>query len=80
MPEIKIRKLPDWVVDTFRLRAENAGRSLEEELRLLLTETALKPKQDLAMELAAFRKMLERKYGTLRDSAEGIRQDRETRR
>jgi plasmid stability protein len=79
MSEVKIRKLPDWVVDAFRLRAENAGRSLEEELRLLLTEAALKPKQDRALELASFREMLQRKYGTLRDSTEDIRQDRETR-
>jgi plasmid stability protein len=79
MPEVKIRKLPDWVVEIFRLRAENAGHSLEEELRLLLTETALQPKQDRAMELASFREMLRRKYGTLRDSTEDIRRDRETR-
>jgi plasmid stability protein len=79
MPEVKIRKLPDWVIAAFRLRAENAGRSLEEELRILLTEAALKPKQDRAAELACFREMLRRKYGSLRDSTEDIRHDRETR-
>jgi hypothetical protein len=40
---------------------------------------AQKTKQDCTEELAAFREMLLRKYGTFRDSTEDIRHDRETR-
>jgi plasmid stability protein len=79
MAEVKIRKLPDWVVDVFRLKAVEAGRSLEEELRNHLTEAALLPKQKRAAELAAFREMVRRKYGILRDSTDDIRSDREAR-
>jgi plasmid stability protein len=79
MADVKIRKLPDSVVATFRLRAAAAGRSMEEELRLLLTEAASRSKQDMVAELDAFREMLRREYGTLSDSTEGIREDRESR-
>lgn len=79
MADVKVRKLPDWVVASFRLRAEIAGHSLEEELRMLLMEEASQPKKDRAAEMAAFRKMLNRKYGTLTDSTRGIREERERR-
>jgi len=79
MADVKIRKLPEWVVTTFKARAENAGRSLEEELRGLLTEAASRPKLERAAELSAFRQLLRRKYGTLTDSTAGIRADRRAR-
>lgn len=79
MADVKVRKLPDWVVASFRIRADSAGRSLEEELRTLLTEEAGQPKKERAAEMAAFRKMLHRKYGTLSDSTRRIRKEREAR-
>jgi plasmid stability protein len=79
MADVKIRKLPDWVVSAFRVRANHAGRSLEEELRTLLTEAAAKPKRASAAEMAAFRSMLRRKYGPMGDSTGGIRADRQAR-
>jgi len=54
MADVKIRKLPEWVVVAFKDRAAHRGRSLEEELRSLLTEAASKPKQDRTAEMAAF--------------------------
>jgi plasmid stability protein len=79
MPEVKVRRLPDWVVTAFKNRARQAGHSLEEELRILLVDTAKKPRSEIAAELEAFRGMLRLKYGTLSDSTEGIREDREAR-
>jgi plasmid stability protein len=79
MADVKIRKLPDWVVAAHKSRAQNAKRSLEEELRLLLTAAALKPRQDLPRKIAAFRNSLRRKHGLLPDSTPRIREDRETR-
>jgi plasmid stability protein len=79
MPEVKVRRLPDWVVTAFKSRARQAGRSLEEELRILLVDTAKKPRSEIAAELEAFRGMLRLKYGTLSDSTEGIREEREAR-
>ena len=79
MADVKARKLPDWVVSAFKIRADAAGRSLEEELRTLLTEEVGQSQKNRAAEMAAFRKMLQRKYGKLSDSTRGIRQERQAR-
>jgi plasmid stability protein len=79
MADVKIRKLPDWVLAAHKSRAQNAGHSLEEELRLLLTTAALRPQQELTRKIAAFRNSLRRKHGLLPDSTPQIREDREAR-
>lgn len=79
MPDIKVRRLPDWVVAAHKLRADRGGRSLEEELRVLLTDAAIRPQQDCAAEILAFRDRLRSRYGSLSDSTPHIRQDREAR-
>ncbi len=35
MADVKIRKLDDWVVESFRAQAKKSGHSLEAELRQL---------------------------------------------
>ena len=77
MADVKVRKLPDWVLATLRVRVE--GRSVEEELRHLLTAEAGKPKKNRAAEMAALRKMLQKKYGTLSDHTRGVRRERDAR-
>jgi plasmid stability protein len=77
--DVKIRKLPDWVVASFRSRAAALGRSLEEELRLLLTEVARSRRQQFLAETGAFQNRLRSRYGQLSDSTGGIRDDREQR-
>jgi plasmid stability protein len=77
--DVKIRKLPDWVVAAYKVRAEHAGRSLEEELRVLLVEGASNSRKELARKTNAFQDRLRRKYGTLSDSTLQIRADREAR-
>ena len=72
MADVKICELPESVIATFRVRAAAAGRSMEEELRLQLIEAASRPRQDMLAELDAFREMLQRKYGILSDSTEGM--------
>ena len=79
MADVQIRELPDSVIAMFRARAAAAGRSVEEELRLLIIEAASRSRQDMVAELRAFRDKLEQEYGILSDSTEGIRQDRESR-
>ncbi|MGC9971518.1 MAG: hypothetical protein ABSE56_13115 [Bryobacteraceae bacterium] len=79
MADVKIRKLPDWVVAAYKVRAEHAGRSLEEELRILLVEGASNSRKELLRKIDAFRNRLRRKYGILSDSTLGIREDREAR-
>jgi plasmid stability protein len=77
--EIKVRKLPDWVMDTYRTLAEAAGRSLEAELREQLTQAALLKQHQFAAEAARFRRQLQQRYGVLSDSTPGIVEDREQR-
>lgn len=77
--DVKVRNLPDWVVASFRNRAEREGRSLEEELRTFITEEAMKRRQETLKKLKAFRNKLRKKYGVLSDSTPGIREDRQAR-
>lgn len=79
MAEVKIRKLEDWVVDSFRARAKAAGRSLEEELRQLLIATARQRRQAYVEELREFRDRLQAEYGEMPDSTPLIREDRDER-
>jgi plasmid stability protein len=77
MADVKIRKLDDWVVASFRARARQAGRSLEEELRQFLTEAARERRRDFADKLEAFTEKLRSKYGEMPDSTPLIREGRD---
>jgi plasmid stability protein len=79
MADVKIRKLDDWVVETHRALAEAAGRSLEEELRRVVTEAALKPQHEFARKVRMLKESLREEYGTMPDSTPLIREDRDER-
>jgi len=79
MADVKVRKLDDWVVATIRTRAQRAGRSLEQELRRMLTEAVLNAQRDFGERAAALRRDLRKRHGILADSTPGIREDRESR-
>ena len=77
--DVKVRKVPNWVIESFRSRAVARGHSLEEELRLLLTEVAHARRQEFIAETGAFQENLRTRYGQLSDSTCGIVEDRERR-
>jgi plasmid stability protein len=77
MADVKIRKLDDWVVESFRARARQAGRSLEEELRQFLTEAARKRRRRFVAELDELSAGLREKYGEFPDSTPLIREERD---
>jgi plasmid stability protein len=77
MADVKIRKLGDWVVASFRARAKQAGRSLEEELRQFLTEAARERRRRFIAELDELNARLREKYGELPDSTPLIREERD---
>jgi plasmid stability protein len=79
MADVKIRKLEDWVVETHRALAEAEGISLEEELRRVVTEAALKPQHDFALKVRALQEDLQAKYGIMPDSTPLIREERDRR-
>jgi hypothetical protein len=45
MAVLTVRNLPDQVRDRLRLRAAQAGTSMEEQVRLILTQASLEPAQ-----------------------------------
>ncbi len=76
MAQIKVRELDDWIVNVLRDQAINSGQSLEQHLRQLLRTVALDDQLRFAKEQAVFLDDFNEKFGTLRDSTEGIREDR----
>jgi plasmid stability protein len=79
MAEVRVRNLDSWVVAWFRAQAKHHGKSLEGELRRVLTEAALAKKRAIADEMRSHLDVLRKKYGTFSDSAIGIREDRDAR-
>ena len=77
MADVKVRNLPEWVVAFFRNQAQHEGRSLEEELRMLLTGEAMERRQETVRKLTEFQTKMRRKYGDLSDSTPGIREERQ---
>jgi plasmid stability protein len=77
--EIRVRNVDPWVISFLRDEAEHAGHSLAEHVRQYLRDAALKRRNDWAAELAAGREEIQKAYGVLSDSTEGIRRDREER-
>jgi plasmid stability protein len=79
MTELRIRKLDDWVTSWFKAQAKLHNRSLEKELRELLTETARSRKQEIAKQMLADLEYLEQRHGLFSDSTRGIREERDKR-
>ena len=77
MAQINVRNLEDWVVASFRERAERNGRSLEAELRETLRNEALRTRRRIAAELKQLRDSMEQQYGPLADTTSSIRQMRD---
>jgi|GEM_PF-1958822 len=79
MTELRIRKLDEWVIDCLKAQAKLHGRSLEGELRELLTETARSRKQQVADRLLADLAELEHRHGLFTGGTKGIREERDKR-
>ena len=76
MATLTIRRLDDDVYDRLRERARSNGRSLEAEVREILTEKA-RARDRLVDELIAFQEEMGRKHGMLPDSTALLRQMRD---
>jgi plasmid stability protein len=77
MSDIRVRNLDDGIVAQLKERARLHGRSLEGELREVLTQVALGPRREMAERTAALRAAMAKEFGLLPDSAPGIRRERE---
>jgi plasmid stability protein len=79
MTDVRIRNVDDWIVEWHRHQAKRDGRSLESELREVITQAALAKKHEIAQEMRDALDELRSKYGTFSDSTVGIREDRDRR-
>lgn len=79
MAEVKIRNLDDWVLSFHRTRAKAAGRSVEEELRHVLTESASAARREWIARAERLHAEFKAKYGIMEDSTPGIREERDRR-
>lgn len=79
MKELRIRNVDDWVVEWHRTRAKRDGKTLEGELRQILTDSALASKRALADELRAGLDELRSQGRVFSDSAKLVREDRDAR-
>ncbi|WP_422929685.1 FitA-like ribbon-helix-helix domain-containing protein [Singulisphaera sp. PoT] len=79
MKEVRIRNVDDWVVEWLRTQAKREGKTLEGELRQILTDSALAGKRALAAELRDGLDEFRSQGRVFADSARLIREDRDTR-
>ncbi len=79
MKELRIRNVDDWVVEWHRTNARQGGKTLEGELRQILTDAALASKRALADELRADLDEFRAQGRVFSDSATLVREDRDRR-
>lgn len=77
MGTVTIRNLDDTVIDRLKERAQDNGRSLEAELRALLTEISARPSRKRFIELAERISAMTPKDVEQTDSAQLLREDRD---
>lgn len=77
MADVLIRGVPEKVLDVIKKRASMKGRSLQQELLQLLTETAELNSLEAADIAAEIRKRLKDTGRSFSDSTELLREDRD---
>ena len=75
MAQVLVRNLPDDVVARLKARAARARRSLEQELRDILTEAARLPRKEILADMDRIRALTPKVPQT--DAAELIREGRD---
>jgi plasmid stability protein len=79
MTEVRIRKLDEWVTTFLKSQAKAHNRSLEKELRELLTEMVRARKKQIAEDLLSSLNVIERSHGLFQCGTAGIREERDKR-
>jgi plasmid stability protein len=75
MAQVIVRNLPDEVVARLKARAAGRKRSLEQELRDILSEAARPSREEILADIDRIRAMTPRKLQS--DSTDLIREDRD---
>jgi plasmid stability protein len=79
MGEIRVRNLPDWLVEWYKDSAEQQGKTLEGYMRQMLQDSALSKQAAFAIQLQEGLDRLAQKYDVMPDSTPLIRAMRDER-
>lgn len=79
MADLRVRNLPEWVVDCYKEEAKERGKTLEGFMRQKLTTDVLASQASLADELENNLDAMAEKYGIMPDSTPLLRELREQR-
>jgi plasmid stability protein len=77
MAEIRVRNLPFWVVECYKMTATQNGKTLEGFMRQMLEESILSQQAACANELQKGLSELADNYGVMPDSTPLLRELRE---
>ena len=76
MANVLIRNISEEVLDRFKNMAKSHGRSLQQELRLVLEKTVDQSSPDIFQKASDLRRKLRKKTIRFTDSARLLRKDR----
>jgi len=76
MANVLIRNIPEEVVNRFKNMAKSHNRSLQQELRVVLENTALQLSPDIFFKASELRQKLRKKAIRFTDSTKLVREDR----
>jgi antitoxin FitA len=79
MTDVRVRDLDDDIVALLKERARKNRRTLENEVRHVLTELATQPTRELSERAAQLRASIKAESGVLSDSSPFIREERDRR-
>jgi len=79
MPDVLVRNLSNETVEALKARAKRHGRSLQKEVVLGLEKIAHDQEVDFVSLADEIRERIRARQGTLSDSTELIREDRDNR-
>jgi plasmid stability protein len=79
MAEMRVRNLPDWLVEWYKDSAEQQGKTLEGFMRQMLHDSALSKQAAFAARLQEGLDQLAEKYDVMPDSTPLIREMRDER-
>jgi plasmid stability protein len=77
MPDVLIRDVPTEILDNLKRKASRHGRSLQQELAILLEREGREPAVDYAERARLMREKIARYAPNQSDSVDLIREDRE---
>lgn len=76
MANVLIRNIPEEVLSRFKSMASSHNRSLQQELKAVLENTASRSSDDILFKALELRKKLRKKAIRFTDSAKLLREDR----